>query len=100
MSYVLEHIADALKTARKQKGLSQRALSAKIGLPQSHISKIESGAVDLKTSSLIAIARALDLELFLVPRRLVTTVKGLSRRESVLADDKQTVVPAYRLDDE
>lgn len=79
MSYSVEHIATAIKAAREKRELSQRALGAKIGIPQSHISKIENGAVDLKASSLIALSRALDLELMLVPRVLVPAVKGLQR---------------------
>jgi transcriptional regulator with XRE-family HTH domain len=94
MSYTLEYITDALQIARKGKKLSQRALSAKINVPQSHISKIESGVVDLQTSSLIEIARALDLELMLIPRSLVPTVKSLSRGA---VHDGEDVVPAYRL---
>lgn len=79
MAYLVENIAQELKTARTKKGLSQRELGAKVGIPQSHISKIENGAVDLKTSSLIELARALDLELMLVPRALIPAVQGLQR---------------------
>lgn len=79
MAYLLENIAQELKAARNKKGLSQRELGAKVGIPQSHISKIENGAVDLKTSSLIELARALDLELMLVPRALIPAVQGLQR---------------------
>ena len=79
MAYLVENVAQELKTARNKKGLSQRELGAKVGIPQSHISKIENGAVDLKTSSLIELARALDLELMLVPRALTPAVQGLQR---------------------
>jgi transcriptional regulator with XRE-family HTH domain len=79
MTYSTEHIVGALKAARQQKGLSQRELSAKAGVPQGHISKIENGAVDLKLSSLIALARILDLEIMAVPRRLVPAVQALAR---------------------
>jgi len=79
MSYATEHIAEALKEARKRKKLSQRALSALAGVPQSHISKIESNAVDLRLSSLVAIARALDLEIELVPRKAVPAVQSVAR---------------------
>ena len=54
----------------KERGLV-RELSAKFGVPQSHISKIENGAVDLRTSSLVALARVLDLELELVSKKTV-----------------------------
>ena len=79
MKYSVEHIGTILKNARLEKGLSQRALSVKSGVPQSHISKIESGLVDLQTSSLIELSRVLDLELMLVPRTLVHTVHALQR---------------------
>ncbi len=74
-----EHIATTLKNARAAKGLSQRALSGLAGLPQSHISKIESGAVDLRLTSLIELARALDLELTLVPRKSLPAVNAIVR---------------------
>ena len=79
MSYATEHIASTLKAARESKGLSQRALSKKAGVPQGHISKIENGAVDLRVSSLVALARVLDLELTLVPRNAVSAVKSIMR---------------------
>lgn len=81
-----------LKQAREAKGLSQRALGAKIAVPQSHISQIESGKVDLQTSSLIEFARALDLEVMLVPRSLVPAVEAMSRPSTRTS-------PAYRLSD-
>ncbi len=79
MRYENEDIIGALKAARGAKGLSQRDLSAKIGVPQSHISKIESGGSDLKLSSLIELARALDLELALVPHKFMPAVNGIIR---------------------
>lgn len=74
-----QQIARTLRQAREGKGLSQRALSRKAGVPQSHISKIESGAVDLRLSSLIELARVLDLELELVPRKTVPAVHSIVR---------------------
>ena len=79
MKYANEDIIGTLKAAREAKGLSQRALSARIGVPQSHISKIESGGSDLKLSSLIELARALDLEIALVPRKFMPAVDGIIR---------------------
>ena len=79
MPHATEHIATTLKTAREAQGLSQRALGRSAGVPQGHISNIEKGAVDLRLSSLIALARALDLELTLVPRRTVSAVQSVVR---------------------
>jgi transcriptional regulator with XRE-family HTH domain len=79
MNYATEKIAETLKKAREQKGWSQRALSSRSGVPQSHISKIENNAVDLRISSLTAIAHALDLEIALVPRKAVPAVESVAR---------------------
>lgn len=81
-TYVVEEIALTLKEARAQKGLSQRALAKLADVPQSHISKIESGAVDLRLSSLVEIARVLDLEVMLVPRKVVPAIKSIVRSTS------------------
>jgi transcriptional regulator with XRE-family HTH domain len=79
MSYATEDIINVLKQARETKGLSQRALSQRTHVPQSHISKIESGGTDIRLSSLIELARALDLELKLVPRKAVPAVETVVR---------------------
>ena len=92
MSYESEKLAAILKAARENKGLSQRSLSAHSGVPQSHISKIESGAVNLTVSSLTAIANALDLELALVPRKAAPAVRTITRSVS----NAPTVSPETR----
>jgi transcriptional regulator with XRE-family HTH domain len=74
-------LAQTLKAARERKGLSQRALAAKLGVRQSYVSRIENAGVDPKASSLTEIARALDLELVLIPRQLVPAVKALQRQD-------------------
>jgi transcriptional regulator with XRE-family HTH domain len=89
----LSTIPETLRSARQQKGLTQRALAGKVGLPQGHISKIENGVVDLQTSSLIELARALDLEVRLVPRRLLPALQAMERGES------SAQVPAYEIED-
>lgn len=79
MSYATDHIAATLKLVRERKGLSQRALGDLVGVPQSHISKIEKGAVDLRLSSLVELARALGLELTLVPHKHLAAVQTIIR---------------------
>lgn len=79
MSAAIEEIAASLREARIAKALTQKALGQRVGLPQSHISKIEKGAVDLKLSSLVEIARALELEITLVPRKALPAVEGAVR---------------------
>jgi transcriptional regulator with XRE-family HTH domain len=77
--YATEHITGALRSAREAKGLTQRALSALAGVPQAQISKIEANTVDLRLSSLLALAHALNLELALVPRKAMPVVQSLAR---------------------
>lgn len=82
MSYDLEYFAKRLREARDAKHLSQRELSKLAGVPQSHISRIESNQVDLRLSSLIAIANALDLEVALVPRQAMPAVQSMARQSA------------------
>lgn len=93
MKESVKKIGQQLKKARLAKKLSQRAFSLKIGLPQGHISKIENGQVDLQASSLIECARALELELMLVPQVLVPAIQALQRN---LTTAEQ--IPAYQLE--
>ena len=90
----IANLAKTLRLAREKKGLTQRSLAERTGLPQSHVSKIENAAVDLQTSSLIELARALDLEVVLIPRSLIPAIRALQREPTTRA------VPAYRLDDD
>jgi transcriptional regulator with XRE-family HTH domain len=79
MSYKADHLSTAIRKARVDRGLSQRALSTRSGVPQAQISKFENGAVDLRLSSLVALFRALGLELELVPRKSVPAVQSIVR---------------------
>lgn len=78
MGYDGQEIVAILRAARESKGLSQRELGSRAGVPQAHISKIENAAVDLRLSSLIALARVLDVEVMLVPRRTVAAVHAIA----------------------
>lgn len=79
MRYAIKDIAGTFKEARERKGLSQRALSMRSGVHQYQISKFENGIIDLRLSSLVELARALDLELTLVPRKSLSAVNSIIR---------------------
>jgi len=100
----LESIAEKVKAARTAKGLSQRALSQRTGIPQSHISKIENAGSDIRISSMLMIAHALDLELTLIPRGLVKTLESLkqnaAKQSGYAAENVTAPTPAYALNDE
>lgn len=73
-------LIDMIKHIRKSKHVSQSELGKRVGLPQSHISKIEKGQTDLRLSSLSEIVKHLDHELMIVPvskRNEVRTLLGL-----------------------
>lgn len=74
-------LREKLKEARISRGWGQRELGGKIGLPQPHISAIESGRVVPRFDTLLDIVRVLDLDLLLVPRSLVPAVQSLIRAQ-------------------
>lgn len=57
-------------------------------MPQS-ISKIESGKVDLQLSSLIQLARPLDLEVKLLPKKALPAVDSVVRSTTPQATSKE-----------
>lgn len=88
-------LGDVLRSARHSQGLSQAALAAKLGLHQRQISDLERGNVDVRLSTIVNVARALDLDLTLIPRPLISAVEALQRTGSG-RDDRAL----YALDDD
>tara|TARA_R110002049_G_scaffold259498_1_gene435340 strand:- start:6989 stop:7333 length:345 start_codon:yes stop_codon:yes gene_type:complete len=106
-------VSEALRAIRKAKGIRQSELARTIGMDPGHLSRIESGQSNPNIATLTEIARALDLEIMLVPREKVPAVraitaqpkstKGLTLEEvSHLAERfvGSLASPAYRLDEE
>lgn len=77
MAYKTEHITQQLRSAREARKMSQRELSARSGLTQSHISQIERGTMEPGLSSLVDVARALDLEIVLAPKKLMPAIRNI-----------------------
>jgi len=82
MAYQSENLIAQVREVREASGVSQRALSERAGLTQSHISQIESGKMEPGLSSFIDLTRALDLEVMLVPKKLVSAVLGLVKAQA------------------
>jgi transcriptional regulator with XRE-family HTH domain len=68
-----------LKEARENRGWSQRELGRHLGIPQMHVSGIESGKIVPRFDTLLDYVRGLDHDLVLVPRALVPAVMALIR---------------------
>lgn len=82
MTYKSETLISQAREVREASGVSQRALSERAGLTQSHISQIENGKMEPGLSSFIDMTRALDLELMLVPKKLVPAVLGVVKAQA------------------
>ncbi len=89
----MNKVIKALKGVRLAQKLKQSELGSKLGLPQSHISKIEQGSTDPRLSTVTDMARLLDQELVLVPRTMLPAIKAL-----IKGDNEQK--PMWTLDDE
>src|SRR6059036_1525221 len=88
-------LSEVLRGARQRKQLSQQHLARKLGLRQRQISDLERAATDSRLSTIQNVARALDLELVLVPRHLIAAVEALQRAGSDAGKR-----PLYSLGDE
>ena len=89
----------ALVQARHQHGWSQAELGERSGMPQMHISGIETGKVVPRYDTLLELVRILDHDLILVPRELVPVVQSLVRDHGAATrteDDEEQ--PLYALD--
>lgn len=86
---------DVLRATRLERHLSQQELARKLGVRQRQISDLERATMDPRLSTIQNVARALDLELMLIPRHLIPAVEGLQR-----AGSDSTKRPMYALDDD
>ena len=90
-------LRDQLKQARSQKGWGQRQLGEAVGLPQSHVSAIESGSVVPRFDTLLEIVRVLNMDLLLVPSALVPAVQSLLRTQTASSAEEK---PLYAMSED
>ena len=86
MAYKTEHITQQLRAAREAQKVSQRELSERSGLTQSHISQIERGAMEPGLGSLVDLARALGLEVVLAPKKLMPAIRNIVESSPASSD--------------
>lgn len=76
-----EGMRQSLIAARLNRKWSQAELGQRVGLPQMHISGIETGKIVPRFDTLLDLVRILDYDLLLTPRSLVPAVQALIRDE-------------------
>jgi transcriptional regulator with XRE-family HTH domain len=74
-----EDLRHALVRARHANRWSQRELASRVGLPQVHISALETGKVAPRFNTLLDLVRILGFDLLLIPRPFVPAVQSLIR---------------------
>lgn len=85
-SDALQDIGQLLKTTRKDRQLTQEQVADMAGISRPRYREIEAGTSAARTTTLINIARALGLELMLVPQAVVPAVDALLRPHDDLDD--------------
>jgi HTH-type transcriptional regulator / antitoxin HipB len=75
-------MSEVLKASRLSRQMSQAELAKKLGLRQRQISDLERATIDPRLSTIHNVARALELELMLIPRHLISAVNALQRSGS------------------
>ena len=103
----LNGLPDALRRElieeRHKRGWSQAELGRRLGLPQMHISGIETGKIVPRFDTLLDLVRVLGRDLLMVPRTLVPAVQALirdQRRPDRDIDADEGERPLYEGDDE
>jgi HTH-type transcriptional regulator/antitoxin HipB len=90
-----------LKAARLERRWSQAELGRQIGLPQTHISGIETGRIVPRFDTLLDLVRVLNLDLVLVPRSLTPVVDALVRNtQNTDADTSERPLYATHSDED
>src|SRR5437870_4636983 len=79
----LKRLPDVMRgeliAARRNRGWSQAELGKQLGIPQMHVSGIETGKIAPRFDTLLDYVRVLDHDLLLVPRALVPAVQAMMR---------------------
>ncbi|MEA2689471.1 MAG: hypothetical protein QOJ39_3158 [Candidatus Eremiobacteraeota bacterium] len=85
-------IGSEIRRARKARGLSQEELSKQLGISQGTLSRAELSP-DVRLATVLQLARALDQEIMLIPRRLVPAVDAIVRHGTVDGSSATTDEP-------
>ena len=72
----MKALGEILKELREEKKISQRGLSEKTGLTQTHISKIESNLVEPTIATIFKICKSLEIDAAVVSNLMAKSFKS------------------------
>ncbi|MGY4473946.1 helix-turn-helix domain-containing protein [Bradyrhizobium sp. USDA 3364] len=78
-SEATQQLGRLLRDARKQAGLTQEQVAERAGISRPRYRDIEQGNAAARATTLINVARALGMELMLIPQAMVPGVTALLR---------------------
>jgi DNA-binding XRE family transcriptional regulator len=79
MSIIVSNIVDELQHARKAAGLTHDMLALRAGVSRMTVQRTEAGKIDPRLSTLLVLARALGMDLMLVPKALRADLEDFVR---------------------
>lgn len=91
-------ILTSLKTARKEFGITQQELAKKTGIPRTTIAKIEAGFRNTTLSTMLDLAKAVNLDLKLVKQEIIKKAKSFERTFDTLNNiyiDSSAIISNY-----
>jgi len=92
-SATLQGIGDRLREARRTAGLTQEQVADLAGISRPRYRDIETGVAAARASTLMNVARALGLEVMLVPQAMIPAVRALLQPQHDDDDDLPAFVP-------
>jgi|SRR3954470_19545269 transcriptional regulator with XRE-family HTH domain len=93
---ILVDMGEEFRKTRLAAGLTQESVARNAGMVRPRYVEFENGRLDVRLTTLMNAARAIGLELMLVPTAYVPAVKSMLHHSTQGADD----TPLYRTDEE
>lgn len=71
------HLYKKITELRRKQELSQRELAKRLHVPQSYLSKVESGKLDMGLANFVDVVRYLGAEVMIVPASMVPIISAM-----------------------
>ena len=94
---IMRELGSRFRQARRAAGLSQEEVAARASLTRPRYRDIETGAAAPRTTTLVNVARALGMEIMLIPQAMVPVVQSMLRPAE--DDDQPAFTSEYEEDD-